>query len=61
MGVEGVWIQSLGGQAVRASVIIVLRECIWNAPAVSFVLQAFDDIGSICYPPRRVVCPRAPP
>ena len=36
-------------------VILVLRECIWNAPAVSLVFPAFDDIGSLGSPPRRVV------
>ena len=28
----------------RARVILVLRECFWNAPAVSLVLPAFDGI-----------------
>ena len=36
-------------------VILVLRECIGNAPAVSLFLRAFDDTGSQGYPPRRVV------
>ena len=53
-GVEGLWVQLLrGGQ--RARVIIVLRECIWNAPAVSLILLAFDDTGSLDSPPCRVV------
>ena len=42
------------GQRVRARVILVLRECMWNDPAVSLVLPAFDDTGSlghVVYPP----------
>ena len=35
-----------GGQGVRAHVILVLRENIWNAHAVRLVLPAFDDTGS---------------
>ena len=54
-GVEGVWVKLLGSQEVRARVVIVLRECIWNAPAVSLFLPAFDDTGSLGYPPGRVV------
>ena len=45
-----------GGQGAHAHVILVLCECIWNAPAVSLVLPAFDDttsLGShqVVYPP----------
>ena len=29
-------------------------ECIWNAPTVSLVLLAFDDTGSLGFPPLRV-------
>ena len=50
-----VWVQLFGGQGVRAHV--VLRECIWNAPAVSPVLPAFDVTGSLGSPPRQVVSP----
>ena len=32
-GVGGIWVQ-LGGQGAHARVILVLRECIWNAAAV---------------------------
>ena len=39
----------------RNRVILVLRECIWNAPEVLLVLPPFDDNGSLGYPPRRVV------
>ena len=43
------WLGSLGSivwvQGALALVILVLRECIWNALGVSFVLLAFDDTG----------------
>ena len=42
-------------QGVCAPVILVLRECIWNALAVSLVLPAFDDTDSLGSPPRQVV------
>ena len=42
-----------GGQRVRVRFILVLREFIWNAPAVSPVLSVFDDTGSLGSPPRR--------
>ena len=38
----------------HSHVILVLRECIWNAPAVSLVFPAFDDTGSPDYPPRPI-------
>ena len=41
----------------RAGVILLLRECIWNAPMVSLVLLAFDDNGFLSSPLRRVVYP----
>ena len=47
----------LGGQGVRTRVTLVLRECIWNAPVVSFVLSAFDDAASLGSPPRQSVYP----
>ena len=47
-------VQLLGGQGARACVILVLSECIWNAPAV---LPTFDDTGSLGSHPRRVVYP----
>ena len=47
----------LGGQVACARVILVLCECIWNAPPVPLVLPAFDDAGSLGSPPRPVVCP----
>ena len=53
----GVWVQLLGVQGARARDILVLRECIWNAPEVSFVLPALDDIGSLGIPPRWVIYP----
>ena len=45
----------LGGQGVRGRIILVLRECIWNATAVSLVITAFEDTDSLAFPPRRVV------
>ena len=48
----GVWVQLLGVQGSRARVILVLRECIWNAPAVSLVFPTFDFTGSLYYPPH---------
>ena len=47
----------VGGQVDRARVILVLPECIWNPPAVSRVLPAFDDTGSLGFLPRQVVSP----
>ena len=46
-----------GGQGVRARDILVLRECIWNARAVSLVISALDDTGSLGSPPHRAVYP----
>ena len=40
------------------SVILVLRDCIWNALALSLVLPALDGTGSLSYPPRKVAYPR---
>ena len=48
-----------GCQGTRARVILVLRECTWNAPAVSLVLPSFDDIGPLGFPPRWVVYPHS--
>ena len=52
----GVWFQLLEGQGACTPVILVIRERIWNAPAVSLVLPAFDDAGSLGSP-RQVVYP----
>ena len=52
-----VWVQLLGGQRACVRVFLVLRKCIWNAPAVSFVLPAFDDTCSLDSPSRQVVYP----
>ena len=38
-----------------ALVILVLRECILNAPAIALVLPTFDDAGSLGSPPRQAV------
>ena len=47
----------MGSQGTRGRVILVLRECIWNAPAVPLVLPTFDDTVSLGSPPRHVVYP----
>ena len=52
-----VWVQLWGGREARARVVLVLCECIWNAPAVSLLLPVFDDTDSLGSPPRQVVCP----
>ena len=39
----------------RARFILVLRECIWNAPAILLVLLTFDDTGSLGSLPHQVV------
>ena len=57
IGVGGVWIQLLEGQGARALFILVLRECIWNMPAVSLVLPAFNDTGSLGSLPHQVDYP----
>ena len=45
------------GHGACARVILVLLECIWNVPADSLVLPAFDDAGSLGSPPLQVVYP----
>ena len=45
----------VGGLGARARVILVLRDRIWNAPAVSFVLSTFDDTASLGSPLHQVV------
>ena len=52
-GVRRVWVQLLGGQRSHSRVLLVLRECIWKAHAVSLVLPAVDDISSLGFPPCR--------
>ena len=64
---EGWYRQKLGGQmrlelhsrgsGTHTHVIHVLRECIWNVPAVSLFLPAFDDTSSLGSPPRQVFYP----
>ena len=53
-----VWVQLLGVEWVSARVILVLCECMWNAPAVSLVLPPFDDTVSLGYHRRWVVYSR---
>ena len=45
----------VGGQEASVCFILVLLEYIWNLSAVSLVLPAFDDTGSVGNPPCRVV------
>ena len=45
----------LWGQGARDRVVLVLRECIWNASVVSLALLAFDGTDSLGIPPRQVV------
>ena len=52
-----VWVQLLRGQGTRARVILVVRECNWNAPAASLVLLVFDNIGPLGSPPSQIVYP----
>ena len=52
---ERFWVQLLGVKGDCARVILVLRECIWNAPAVSLVLPAYDDTGSLGFPRRQAL------
>ena len=47
----------VGGQRACPCVVHVLHECIWNDPAVSLVLPAFDNTGSLGFPPRQVLFP----
>ena len=49
--------KSWGDQGLRARFILVLREFIWNALAVSLVHPAFDDTGFLGSPPCQVVPP----
>ena len=47
----------VGSQGARARVILVLRECSWNALTVSLVFPGFDNTGSLGPPPRRMGYP----
>ena len=51
------WFNSLERQGARVSAILVLRECIWNAPVVLLDLPTFDDTGSLGSPSRQVSIP----
>ena len=54
-GVGGVWVHLSEDQEVRDHVILVVRECIWNALVILLDLPTFDDTGSLGYPPRCVI------
>ena len=47
----------VGGQGACIHVILILCECIWNAPMVLLVLPTFDNTGSLGFPPHQVVYP----
>ena len=47
----------LGGQGAHTDVILVVHECIWNAPTVSLVLLAFDNTDSLGSLPCQVFYP----
>ena len=53
-----IYIFRWGGESQGSIVILVISECIRKAPAVMLFLSAFDDTGSLGYPPRRMVYPR---
>ena len=56
--VGGVWVPFWGGGKGDCDrVILLLREYIWNAPAVSLVLPGFGDTGSLGSPLRQVLYP----
>ena len=55
LGGWGVWVQMVGDLGTCARVILVCRECIWNAFVVLLVLPAFDDTGFLGSPSRQVV------
>ena len=40
---------------VRARVTLILHECIWNAPAISLILIASGNTGSLDFNPRQVI------
>ena len=52
-----VWVPLLEVQGARACVILVLRECILNAPAFSLVFPGFDDTVSLGFSPHWMVYP----
>ena len=56
-GEVGVRVHMLGGKGVHAHVIFVLRKCVLYAPAVSFVLPALENTGSLGSPPHQVIYP----
>ena len=46
-----------GGLEAHAFVILVLCECIWNAPSILLVLPTFDNTSSLGSPLHQVVYP----
>ena len=55
-GVEGAWVQLLEDQG-PAFVLFLFYANVSNAPAVSLVVPAFDDTGSLGDPPCWLVYP----
>ena len=53
--ISGAMFVYLGVHGASACVIVVLRECILNVPAVSLVLSTYNDTGSLGSPPRQVI------
>ena len=54
---KGSWCWFVGGRGFRGRVILVVRECIWDALGVLLFLPTFDGTGSLKYPLRWVVYP----
>ena len=50
--VLGVWFNLLEDQGLRDRVILLVRECIWNALVVLLGLPTFDDTDSLGYLPQ---------
>ena len=65
MGLGRVWVPFFGRVRGPALILFLFYVNIsWNAPAISLVLPAFDDIGSLGSPSRQVFYPsgsRVPP
>ena len=59
--VKRIKLQKEHDRAHEHRIILVLLECIWNAPVVLLVLPAFDEANSLGSPPSRVVYPLVSP
>ena len=56
----GAGVRFLEGQGSHTRVILILREYIWNGPAVSPFLPGFEDTASLGSLPCRMVYPPLP-